>query len=166
MAAGATYTPIASFTVSTATPTVTFSSISGAYTDLIFIGSFTAAAATQTVNMQVNGSTTTIYSFTYLTGNGSVAASARSSADDRFAAGWTGTSTTNMENNYVCNLMNYSNTTTYKTFLSQASAVTRFASAQVGLWRSTAAITSISVTPGGNNWVVGSSFAIYGIAAA
>jgi hypothetical protein len=69
--------------------------------------------------------------------------------------------------------MNYSNTTTYKTALiktrsaeggwTNAAELTSF----IGLWRSTAAITSVSI--GANNsksLPVGCTFSLYGIAAA
>ena len=62
--------------------------------------------------------------------------------------------------------MNYANTTTYKTILgrwgSSANNQTRIS---VGLWRSTAAITSFTITPS-LGIAAGSSFTLYGIKAA
>jgi hypothetical protein len=64
--------------------------------------------------------------------------------------------------------MNYSNATTYKTVLSRSNvAASASVSANVGLWRNTAAITSIKlyVYPS-YNFVAGSTFTLYGIKAA
>ncbi len=60
---------------------------------------------------------------------------------------------------------NYSNTTTYKTVLSRCSNPTGGTLAVAGLWRSTAAITSITLTPTAGNWLSGSTFTLYGIKA-
>ena len=166
MTAGPTYTPIATTTLASSASSYTFTSIPSTYTDLVLVGTYTSNAATQTVNLTVNGDTSTNYSFTYINGDGTSAASSRSTSDNRFAVGWTGTSTTNLENNFICSLQNYANTTTYKTFLSRANSPSRLVTAFVGLWRSTSAINSISFTPGGNNFIAGSTFTLYGISSA
>jgi len=82
MAAGATYEPIATTTVSnSSTSTVTFSSISGTYTDLIIIGNLGSETTNAFPYLQFNGDTGSNYSYTQLygNGNGSSAATARSS---------------------------------------------------------------------------------------
>jgi hypothetical protein len=60
--------------------------------------------------------------------------------------------------------MNYSNSTTYKTILGRSNAATSGTSAAVGLWRSTSAINSIEI--GTVSFTAGSTFSLYGIAAA
>ena len=62
--------------------------------------------------------------------------------------------------------MNYSNTTTYKTTLGRGSNVATDVEAIVGLWRNTAAITSITVAPSGGNMKTGTVLSLYGIKAA
>jgi hypothetical protein len=63
--------------------------------------------------------------------------------------------------------MNYSNTTTYKTWLSRSGASDRATEALVGLWRSTSAITTIALSiDAGATYSTGSTFTLYGIAAA
>jgi hypothetical protein len=59
--------------------------------------------------------------------------------------------------------MNYSNTTTYKTIIARGSGASNEVKAQVNLWRSTSAITSITVYAGGGNFNSGASFTLYGI---
>jgi hypothetical protein len=58
---------------------------------------------------------------------------------------------------------NYSNTTTFKTFLSRTNVASDRVEALVGLWRSTSAITSITLYCGSNSFVTGSTFTLYGI---
>ena len=63
-------------------------------------------------------------------------------------------------------IMNYSNTTTYKTALSRSNNANTGTDAIVGLWRSTAAINSIVVLISGNQFATGSTFTLYGIKSA
>jgi hypothetical protein len=74
----------------------------------------------------------------------------------------------------IFHIQNYSNSTTYKTWLSRANRASsaldyQGTDAVVGLWRSTAAITSITVKNrrGGvdYNFASGSNFKLYGIQA-
>jgi len=63
--------------------------------------------------------------------------------------------------------MNYANTTTYKTSLTRGNIATVATLATVGMWRSTSAITSIKIERDGSNLLAaGSTFTLYGIAAA
>jgi len=63
MAAGATYEPIATTTVSgSSTSTVTFSSISGTYTDLVIIGNLGSQTTNAFPYLQFNGDTGSNYS--------------------------------------------------------------------------------------------------------
>ena len=76
MAAGSTYTPIATQTLSSGQSSITFSSISSAYTDLVLIA---AIKGTSTIYRQltVNGDNGSNYSMTDLFGDGSSAGSGR-----------------------------------------------------------------------------------------
>ena len=163
----ATYEPIATNTLGSATPSITFSSISSAYTDLVLVaGNLSAASASNAFKMQVNGDTGNNYSNTYLTGDGSSSSSGRNSSADtlRFF------DNPNIIGPAVvtAHFMNYANTTTYKTVLSRSSAAGYSANAEVNLWRNTAAINSITIffATSGNNIQAGSTFTLYGIKAA
>jgi hypothetical protein len=163
MAAGNTYTKIASTTVSGgSTNSVSFSSFSG-YSDLILIidGSVGSNCGLQ---MRFNSDSGSNYSFTRMTGDGSTASSDRSSNATFMELGYYLSTARNMN---IIHIMNYSNTTTYKTVLNRANAQTANIGAQayVELWRSTSAITSLAVTASGN-YSSGSTFNLYGIAAA
>ncbi len=60
--------------------------------------------------------------------------------------------------------MNYSNTTTYKTFISRSGNGTGgFANSTVNLWRSTAAITTVYLFAAGGSLDAGTTATLYGI---
>jgi len=175
MAAGSTYTPIATTTLGSAQASVTFSSISGSYTDLVLVGvGYNGAADGYVPRMQFNSDTGTNYSLTDLYGSGTTAGSARLSNQSNillgYIAAWDTTST--QIGMFTAQIMNYSNTTTYKTALSrfsQASGTSSGVDAIVGLWRNTSAITSIKIlgdTGASQTFASGSTFTLYGIAAA
>lgn len=161
-----TYTPIATTTLASAAASYTFSSISGSYTDLIIVYNGKYASASGQMGVQINGDTGTNYSNTYLYGSGSAASSGRDTGNTGMVLGFTASA--NVDNMVLLQFMNYSNATTYKTVLSRSNTATSEGiSANVGLWRNTAAITSIKlyVYPS-YNFVAGSTFTLYGIKAA
>ena len=135
-----TYTALLTQTLSTATSTIDFTSISGAYTDLIIVTNH-AYTATDQIQIRVgNGTidTGTNYSATTLQGSGTTASSSRQTSSS-FIYDIFGTST-NDGNNSIIHFMNYANTTTYKTTLSRGNSLGDSTNAVVGLWRSTSAI--------------------------
>jgi hypothetical protein len=165
MAAGATYEPIATTTLGSTAASYTFSSIPGTYTDLIII---TNVKSPTTGNMfiQFNGDTATNYSRTVLAGNGTSAVSARNSTIAKIYCDYFGYFNTGFDNTKIIQIQNYSNTTTFKTSLIRSGAAATGTDAIVGLWRSTSAITSIRLDSDGANFSTGSTFTLYGIAAA
>ena len=158
-----TYEPIASTTLGSDTASVTFSSISGSYTDLVLIVAGTVDA-TGNVGLRFNSDSGTNYSCTILYGNGASAASANVTNDNYANCGGIGTG----QSNSIINIMNYSNSTTYKTVLGRGNRPADQVNAKVALWRNTAAITNIVVYPinGSSTWKTGSTFTLYGIKAA
>jgi hypothetical protein len=164
----ATYEPIATTTLGSAQSSVTFSSISGSYTDLVLVTSMKAASGYGSFGflMQLNSDTGSNYSYTYLLGNGSSASSGRASNTTKAIIGTT--SDANF-GTIITQINNYSNTTTYKTMLSRDNATDVRTGAWVSLWRSTSAITSIlvKVDDAASNLILsGSTFTLYGIKAA
>jgi hypothetical protein len=163
MAAGSTYTPIATTTLGSAAASYTFSSISGSYTDLVVVVNSKRTSAGN-LAVQFNGDTGSNYSYTYLYGSGSAASSSRGSnqsdvVGDYYASGTWGITTVNV--------MNYSNSTTYKTSLFRGNdGGGNGVMTTVTLWRNTAAITSILVKNSAGNLDVGTTLTLYGIAAA
>lgn len=165
MAAGNTYTPIATVTTTAGQASVSFTSIPGTYTDLILQGAATSSTAYE-LFMTYNSDTGTNYSNTYIEGNGTSASSGRSTSTALMSTAYSNNSNPNP---VTIQIQNYSNTTTYKTMLSRSSAAGASVMAFVGLWRNTAAITSIQLktsSGGGGTFAAGAVFTLYGIAAA
>lgn len=171
MAAGSTYTPIATQTLASNQTTVTFSSISSAYTDLVLILQVAYPPSWVDTWLQFNGDTATNYSNTILSGNGTSATSIRASTQAYIALVSTGEASTLGASQIIVSINNYANATTNKTILSRAgtagTASAGFGTdAVVGLWRSTAAVTSILLKPNGGYFATGSTLTLYGITAA
>jgi hypothetical protein len=158
-----TYEPIATTTLGSAAASITFSTISGAYTDLVLVMNGKNATAFDNWRLTLNSDTGSNYSYTYLLGDGTSASSGRGSNATPMYIG--GIPSSDFGTN-IAHINNYSNTTTYKTVISRASSATNNAAAWVNLWRSTSAITTIKIDCGTGNLATGTSATLYGIAAA
>jgi hypothetical protein len=166
MAAGATYEPIATNTLGSATQTVTFSSIPQTYTDLILVISSNSNSGTDYPRIRVGtgGSVSSSgYSNTQIYGTGSSATSFRESSQSGFI--WATYPATSARVITMFQFQNYSNTTTYKTALMRDNNSAGNVTAAVMLWQNTGAINIIELFLT-NSFVVGSTFTIYGIKAA
>jgi len=176
-----TYEKIATTTLGSAASSVTFSSISGAYTDLVLIWNGGITDAGFELGVRLNSDSGTNYSSTAVYGNSSATGSYRYS---NMVCGPVGSQMQggHIFNMHIINFPNYSNTTTYKTWLTRSSnnysatgsgAITvPHVSAIAGLWRSTSAITSISIAESGfggsgtfayGNTLAGTTMTLYGI---
>ena len=162
MAAGSTYEQIATTTLGSAQSSVTFSSISGGYTDLIVIFNGAITTGFDTFGVRANNDTSTNYSRITLTANGSSVSSFNETNASSTNIGIMGTAISNT----IIHIQNYSNTTTYKTFLSRGDSVSNSTRANVGLWRNTAAINRLDFIANSSTFISGSTFTLYGIAAA
>jgi hypothetical protein len=169
MAAGPTYEPIATTTLSAVSSSVTLSSIPSTYTDLRAIV-YLKSTGTSDYGLRgyINGDTGSNYSETNLQGYGSSAVSSQLS--DQPQASYTFTYGFSNEGAlFTFDFMNYTNTNTFKTFLVRNSNVqgsSGSVDASVQLWRSTSAISSLNFFPASNEFAAGSTFTLYGIKAA
>lgn len=163
-----TYTPIATQTLGSSAATVTFSSISGTYTDLILVIAAASVSGEPTISFQLNSDTGSNYSRTLLIGNGSTATSERASSSTQGRiSNSTGLTTTLGANATIAQFMNYSNATTNKTVIARSNTTLYATEAIVNLYRSTAAITSIALfTNSGVSFATGSTFTLYGVKSA
>lgn len=176
-----TYDKIATQTLTSGQSSITFNSISGSYTDLILVINGGITDAGFDFGVRINSDTGTNYSSTALYGNSSSAASSR------YSNMTVGQISTDMQgghilNTHIVNFQNYSNTTTNKTWLARSSAnysasgsgatTVPHVGSVVGLWRSTSAINSISISESGfggsgfwayGNTLSGTTFTLYGI---
>lgn len=156
-----TYEPIQTQTLANTATSLTFSSIPQTYTDLQVVVNGFVSASGDAIHIQVNSDTATNYSWTRIYGDGTTASSDRGSTQNKATLGLMG----NGQSALIVQLLNYSNTTTNKTFLGR-SAADNFVQLGVGLWRNTAAINSVTVLTGGQTFQIGAIFSLYGIKAA
>lgn len=161
MAAGPTYTPIATVSAG-GTTTVTFSSIPSSYTDLVLIigGAYDSQGYAY---FSFNNDSGSNYSYNrMLAYSGGLLADAQTSTagDDAFSLGTS-------SGTIIANIQNYSNTTAYKTMLVREGYAGVATGLYTYLWRSTSAITSMQITPQSSaTWSTGTTLTLYGIAAA
>jgi hypothetical protein len=159
-----TYEKIATSTLGSSQADVTFSSISGTYTDLVLISNVKlTTSGGEHLDYQLNSDTGSNYSSTYLYGDGSAAASGRVSNENygRFGNGGVNEPQVN-----ITNFQNYSNSTTNKSVISRSNLSGSYVLVYQSLWRNTNAITSIKLFPASANFASGSTFTLYGIKAA
>jgi len=165
-----TYTLIASDTLGSLTASVTFSSISSAYTDLVLVITPTIPTGAYDILMRVGNGTVDSgnnYSVTRLSGTGTAANSTRSSNASGMFFTYYGYPTSTNPSTTIINLIDYANTTTNKSMLIRSGNAAAGTEAIVGLWRSTAAINIITMSlDAATNFSSGSTFKLYGIEAA
>lgn len=159
----ATYEPIATTTLGSDTNSITFSSISSAYTDLRLVVVCTVNITGVEVRVQLNNDTASNYSNTQLTGNGTTASS------NRFAAtyfNFIGSASSTVPNLGTMDLMSYTGST-FKTVLTAWSGDRNGSGTverTVSLWRSTSAISTVKVSASGSNTLsTGTTATLYGI---
>ena len=166
MAAGPTYEPIATTTLSSAASTITFSSIPNTYTDLrVVVANAFTSYGLDTVRIRFNSDTGSNYSYTMLTGDGSTAASSRGTSQTQPIVGRAGYQSTR-PSMILIDIFSYAGSTN-KTYLA-ADAADQNGSGEVnrvvGLWRSTSAINAIELR--NVTFEAGCVVTIYGIKAA
>ena len=164
-----TYVALKTYTIPSTQATYTFdlTGITG-YTDLfIEVAGRTTYSAEVNYWMQFNndGGTGSLYSTTRLQGNGSTAVSNRTA---NAGVGYIGyvpgaNDASGVYSASSIHIMNYSNSTTYKTSICRSS-LPEYAAAFVSLWRNTNAIQYITLGCDAGSWATGSTFTIYGIA--
>jgi hypothetical protein len=166
------YESIATYTLSSFQTSITFSSIPSTYKhlQLRWIAKTDRADTDDVVYMTFNSDTGANYSWHILRGNGTAAIAGASTSASNIgiqygASGSTGT--TNIFTGGVLDVLEYANTNTFKTTRSlqgldlNGSGWIYF---QSGNWRSTNAITSITLDQQyGSNFTQYSQFALYGI---
>lgn len=162
-----TYEPIATTTLGSNQTNVSFTSIASTYTDIVCVLSVAGSANNEQVGVRFNNDTNSNYSLTELYGTGTTASSYRLSNGLNYSLSPNVAIKNTLGNsNYILQVMNYSNATTYKTALARTNALDSSfpgTAASVGLWRSTAAINRIDFI---GAFLSGSTFTLYGIKAA
>lgn len=164
------YESIATVTVgSGGTSTITFSSIPSTYKHLQVrgIGKSTNGANGANLFLKANSDAGNNYSWHQLYGDGvSTGAGGIASLSPVITTSLTGTASTSTFASTVIDILDYANTSKYKTFRSlggydvNAGGVVQLRSS---VWMNTAAINTLTFTVDGYNFSEYSSFALYGI---
>jgi hypothetical protein len=155
----ATYEKIATTTLGTASATITFSTISAAYTDIKLIMTFTGTS--NQFDMRFNSDTGSNYSWTRLKGDGASALSNRGTSSSTIATNESaGASAPQFVEVDIFSYAGSTNKTVLLAFsndLNGSGSVGRI----VGLWRNTSAISTITII--GSSYPIGTTATLYGI---
>jgi hypothetical protein len=163
--ATATYDLIASQTLGSAASSITFSSIAASWTDLrlVFVG--TSSSSAPDVFLRFNNVSTGTYSITALNGNGTTAASTsltNQTEIDPYSQ-YGSFSTPPAFISY--DIFSYAGSTYKTTLITVANDKngTGNINLTVGLWRSTAAITTVTLSTNVTSFAAGTTANLYGI---
>lgn len=160
---------IATTTLTTATASITFSSIPSTYTHLQIRGIARSVGANVNITVQLNSDTGSNYTYHNIIGNGAAVTANGGASSSVLYLGFTPetASTASCFSGTVIDILDYTNTNKYTTLRSitgsdlNGSGSVRFMS---GAWLSTSAVTSVVLTiSGSDSFQQYSSFALYGI---
>lgn len=156
-----TYTPLANITLGSAASSVTFSSITAGYRDLILIATFSQTASSR-INHIFNGETSaTNYSYVDMYGDGTTASSSTASGNNKYID----PSASALSTQVTIHIMDAFTIGKQKTSLIRFDRVGLGTSARATRWANTAAITSYALNSNTSTFTAGSTFALYGVAA-
>jgi hypothetical protein len=157
-----TYDLIASNVLGSAVSSVTFSSISSSYRDLILVIN-SAASAGVYINLRFNSDTGSNYYWSVMGGDGSATISTSDSMVDRLRIGYSSYPSSGNNSLQIAQIMDYSATDKHKTVLSRGNQAATGVDAVAGRWASTSAINSVTALLGSGTFSVGGSFYLYGL---
>lgn len=159
-------TPLANITLGSSAATVSFTSISGSYRDLLLVSSVTGLAGSPVsagAFARFNSDSGSNYSTVYMYGNGSSTGSGTEATTTLFWGAFPAAG-----GNHLFQILDYSATDKHKSVLGRANGNGASVWAHAGRWASTAAITSIVLTApdyGTQTFNAGSTFMLYGVSA-
>jgi hypothetical protein len=167
---GTSYESIATTTLGSTTATISFTSIPSTYKHLqlrIFSKSTrTAGNAGDAIKMNFNSDTAANYSFHQLQGNGATASASGSASQSTIEIERIGDATASIMGVVIVDILDYANTNKYKTTRSLGGVDfngSGYVTLMSGNWRSTSAISSITLDPNGGDFAQYSQAALYGI---
>ena len=168
MASAKTYDQIAWTSLGSAASSITFSSIPSTYTDLRLVIVSTTSSGSRVLTARFNGDTASNYSDRYIAGDGTSATSLSFQNVTYAYIGMNKNGNSSTVPTTICvDIFQYANTGVYKTLLSTAAGDFNGSGetdAVINLWRSTAAINSITIaSDGAPTLSAGTTAALYGI---
>jgi hypothetical protein len=161
------YVALANATVSTPVLSVTFSSVSQSFRDLVVVisGRETASNGSNNTYLRFNNDSGSNYSMVRMNGDGSAANA--DTVSGVTVAGWAfiENSPTSNFTPIIYNINDYSATDKHKAVLGRGSGASNFVSATASRWANTAAITTVEVRTSTTSFVAGSTISLYGVSA-
>lgn len=158
------YVPLANITLSSNAASVTFSSISQAYKDLVVVGRLNATVTNSYLQSRVNNDATNKYSEVVALGISGSPVASYAYLDGQsmyfYYPSWIGTSG---NVTFIANYFDYTSTSVHKNILTRGNSTVTGVDMVNHRWGSTSAITSISFYPDSGFFTAGSTFALYGI---
>lgn len=156
------WTPLANLTLGSAAASVTFSSISSAYRDLVLVANVSVTSAGNSFQLRFNGDTTASYSYVSAEGNGTSAGGTSGTSNAFVMNSWAGSLNGTLSVMKV-EILDYSSTDKHKSLLGRGDNSSKNTGMNAARWANTAAINSIYCFAGGDNFSAGSTFALYGV---
>lgn len=157
----ATYDLLDSTTLTSSASSVTFSSISQGYRDLVLVATGTTSTATYRA-VQLNGDTGSNYSYVNAAGDGSATNSYAGTTTRVFWDFYQASSTSVIAQAQI-QILDYSATDKHKPILVRNGGADESVEMRAVRWANTSAVTSLSFLASGN-YNAGSTFYLYGIA--
>jgi len=157
-----TYELIETTTLSSSASSVTFSSITQDYRDLVLVCDLKVSGSIVFPGITLNSDTGANYSYVRANGDDNNASSSAFSSQNAPIQGIMGISA-GEQGVIIFQLMDYSATDKHKSLLARGSNADSGTSMWAARWANTDAITSVEIS-GNNPYDAGSSFSLYGIA--
>lgn len=157
-----TYIPLANLTLSGSASSVSFSSISQSYKDLVLVVEASASTAAD-LYMRFNSDTSVYYQWQFMCNSGSMATAGGGASTDYSRSTVQSYMTTSEKTFSLFNISSYSSSSLNKSFTVRSNRAGQGVDAIAGVWTKTTAISSVMVYPNSGTFNAGSTFALYGI---
>jgi len=158
------YTALANLTLTGSVATVTLSSISQSFRDLVLVCQVTGTVSTVPV-LRINSDTGGSYFNVNLYVNGTSVGASNYAGDTQAFLGFNALLDSTNANLSKTEFMDYSATNKQKIFLVRDNSVSSAIEMSAQRWSSTSAINTIQIRPLSGSFTSGSTFALYGVSA-
>jgi hypothetical protein len=160
-----TYEPIATTTLGSAASTITFSSIAASWTDLRVVLVANSTTASASPYYRFNNISTTSYSTTYISGNGTAASSSRTTSQSLIMAGNTVSTSTTIPIFVTFDVFSYAGSTNKTSLYTTSNDLNGSGVVERGVGRleTVNAITRIDIALSGSTMAAGTTATLYGI---
>lgn len=160
----ATYTALATITLTSTDSEIVFGSIPNTFRDLILVNNHLVSTPANQI-VRVNSDSGANYSWVYMGGNGSSAVSGANASSSSLLAEALAASNPSDRMQTIFQFMDYAQTNKHKSVLVRSGRAGQAVDAIANRWANTNAINTISIAlNNGASFSVGSTFSLYGIA--